>query len=416
MRESFMEIKTKRIQLLAALFIFFCIPYGITQTIEQQNSLNETIPPILEDEQETQKNYFVKQEGANSVFYQRLSWESLDNILYFIFILEHHNAQGAWAQIDKKTITTNFIEVSLSPGKYRYKIIAVNLLGQEESISEYRNFNILIAHQPEVHSLSPRTIYFDEEHTDYLEITGKEFYETTDYLLVNTAWGTRLIKGTIADISADKTQAKIGFKIDRLAPGEYVLIARDASGLTDQSKTLTLKFQKPVDTYLSLGYPFTVFIGNSVFKEFFNRTFTPFGLLLRLTCMPIKRTYGSYGFNLTSSGLYIKGEGADYTLSGYFLIPHLNFTYIYPIKRRKVNFDIHGGIGALFLLHTKFQYPEVSSPKFWYWGVSADFGTAFQFYMYKRLYFEINVDHIFPFRKGFPIYIVQPSVSVGWEF
>ena len=86
------------------------------------------------------------------------------------------------------------------------------------------------------------------------------------------------------------------------------------------------------------------------------------------------------------------------------------------IIRHRLNFDAHLGFGTAFMVNTQFVFSEFKSPKSWYWGLTMNLGTALQVYVYKKLYIEVNLDHIIPFRKGFPKYIVQPSLSVGWEF
>ena len=78
-------------------------------------------------------------------------------------------------------------------------------------------------------------------------------------------------------------------------------------------------------------------------------------------------------------------------------------------------------MGGAFLVNTQFTYnttEKLTSDKAWYWGLTFNIGTALYVYVYKKLYVEINVDHVIPIRRGngFPKYIIQPQLGIGWEF
>ena len=77
---------------------------------------------------EDKKHYFIREEETGEVLYQRLSWEEIDDIFGFEFILEQKDDAGVWNEIDKKIVHDNFIDVSLVPGSYRYKVTVINLL------------------------------------------------------------------------------------------------------------------------------------------------------------------------------------------------------------------------------------------------------------------------------------------------
>ncbi|WP_255805951.1 hypothetical protein [Treponema putidum] len=100
----------------------------------------------LKTEDKAKKSYFIEEGNKGAYIYQHLSWEAIDNILGFEFVLEKQDNSGNWIQIDKKNLKKNSINVSLQPGKYRYKVAIINLLNQLDSASEYRNFDVRIAY------------------------------------------------------------------------------------------------------------------------------------------------------------------------------------------------------------------------------------------------------------------------------
>ena len=361
-------------------------------------------------------HYFIREGEAGAVLYQRLSWEAIDDIFGFEFALEQRDAADSWHEIDKKTVHDNFIDVSLPPGNYRYKVTVINLLEQKEASSAYRNFDILIAYQPEVGSVTPRLIYLDEFFDGKFTVTGGNFFDDTVFVFEKAGGGTITLEP--AEVSKDGKKARFELNVNRFQPGTYVFVARDKSGLTDKSEDVAFRFQKPVDTYISLGYAFTGFTGESVFKTYYDRTVAPLGGVSRLSVLPFKRTYGHFGFNVNYSAAMLRKQLDDYTLDGALMLTHLNAAYVYPIIEHRLNLDTHAGAGAVFLMQSKFSFDggSVESPAYWYWGLDIDAGTAVQVFVYKKMYLELNVDHFFVFRNGLPKYMFQPQFSVGWMF
>ena len=361
-------------------------------------------------------HYFIQEGEAGAVLYQRLSWEAIDDIFGFEFELEQRDASGAWREIDKKIVRDHFIDVSLSPGNYRYKVTVINLLEQKEASSAYRNFDILIAYQPEVESVSPRLIYLDEFFDGKFTVTGGNFFDDTVFVFEKAGGGTITLKPE--EISKDGKKARFELNTNRFQPGTYVFVARDKSGLVDKSEDVIFRFQKPIDTYISLGYAFTGFTGESVFKTYYGRSVAPLGGVFRLSVLPFKRTYGHFGFNVNYSAAMMRKQQDDYTLDGALMLTHVNAAYVYPIIKHRLNLDIHAGAGAVFLMQSKFSFDgsSVESPAYWYWGFDMDAGTAVQVFVYKKMYLELNVDHFFVFRDGLPKYMFQPQFYVGWMF
>ncbi|UTC65326.1 fibronectin type III domain-containing protein [Treponema sp. OMZ 788] len=393
------------------LFLFLILLFSLGLFGQEDKLKNEADKSV---NTEVKKNYIIETEGKKTVFYQKLSWESVEGIMHFEFELEKKEKNGKWLIVNKKKLKKNSIEVSLPHGNYRYRIKVINLLGQVDAVSADRYFDILAAYQPETSSVSPDAIYFDEEYTNIISLTGKNFREETAFTLQKE--GSSPIEGKIVELSPDGTTAKISFNMLRISPGQYHVVVTDPSGLKDSKQTLVFRFQKPIDIYLSGGYAFTGFAGNQLFKQYLKKDFAALSGILRASFVPIKRSYGNFGFNITGSGMYLKNKEEVYTLSSGFILTGIQAVYMKPIIRRLLNFDAHVGLGAAFMVNTKFVFPELKSPSYWYWGPAINFGTALQVYAYKKLYFELNVDHIIPIRTGFPKYIIQPSLSVGWEF
>ena len=402
--------------LLLAGILFFCfIPL----------SAQELSSPVEDSKKagNEKKNYFLKETDKGVMLVQRLSWEALDDILGFEFDLEQQDKKTkVWRVIDKRTVKTNYVDVSLPAGDYRFRVRVINLLGQKEDATPYRNFAIRIAYQPEVASVSPQVINFDELEGQTLTITGKNFHEETSFILTNNFSGA-VLRGTVSELKDNGTHAVVSFEFTKANPGTYTFAAVDPSDLSAEKDDIVFRFQKPLDIFISGNYVFNGFIGNDILakKEYFGANFAALGGGLRFTVVPIKRFYGNFGFNFTGSGAYLKNKTDGYTLSAGVLFAQLNAAYFYPIIKHRLVFDAHAGLGTMFLVNTQFTYnatQKITSDKAWYWGLTVNVGTALYVYVYKRLYIEVNLDHIIPIRKGkgFPKYIIQPQLGIGWEF
>lgn len=411
-----------------AVFIFICIvllclfPSAAQEKTEQTaNPGDNALTQEKKQSKNDKKNYFIKETDEGVTLIQRLSWESVDDIFGFEFELERQDKKTKkWQQIDKQELKTNYADVSLSPGSYRYRVWIINLLEQREEVSAYRNFDIRFAYQPEIASVSPQVINFDEMEDQILTITGTNLHEDTVFKLTDSLTGA-VLQGSIAELNEDGKRVIVAFEFTKANPGRYTLTAIDPSDLSAEQPGIIFRYQKPIDIFLSGGYFFNGFIGNKVFKEYFNTDIAPAGGGIRLTVAPIKRYYGNFGFNFTGSGSYLKNKTDGYTVKAGLLFTQLNAAYFVPIIKHRLVFDVHAGFGAAFMLGTEFVYntqTELKSPKAWYWGLTVNAGTALYVYVYKRLYVEINVDHLIPIRgnKGFPTYIIQPQLGIGWEF
>ena len=405
----------------AWIFLFCLIPLYAQQAVGSAHEVKQAA--------NGKRHYFLKETDEGITLVQRLSWELLDDILGFEFELAQQDKKTkTWRVIDKRTVDINYVDVALGPGDYRFRVRVINLLGQKEEASEYRNFAIRIAHQPEITTVSPRVINFDELKEQTLTITGKNFHEETSFILTNNLSGSAF-RGSIIELKDNGTHAVVAFEFMKINPGTYTFAAVDPSDLSAEKKDIIFRFQKPFDIFISANYVFNGFIGNQILgkKEYFNTNIAPLAGGIRLTVAPIKRFYGNFGFNLTGSGAHLKkkDKSEGYTIEGGLLFASLNAAYFLPIIKHRLVFDVHTGMGTIFLVNTLFTYNVNTTEKFtnaekkqWFWGLTYNVGTALYVYVYKRLYFEVNVDHVIPIRKGngFPKYIIQPQIGIGWEF
>lgn len=71
----------------------------------------------LKTEDKAKKSYFVEEGNKGASLYQHLSWEAVDNILGFEFVLEKQDKSGDWVQIDKKKLKKKFTQCFFKTGE-----------------------------------------------------------------------------------------------------------------------------------------------------------------------------------------------------------------------------------------------------------------------------------------------------------
>ena len=73
---------------------------------------------------------------------QRLSWFRDENDFRYEVIIEKQDENGGYTQILREGRTENFIELSLTMGRYRYRVLVYNLLDRFEYSTNWANFSI----------------------------------------------------------------------------------------------------------------------------------------------------------------------------------------------------------------------------------------------------------------------------------
>jgi hypothetical protein len=98
--------------------------------------------------------YYIERTGDAERFIQRLVWEKAGYVYRYEITVEEQNDSGDYVEIHRESRRDNFIDLSLAPGLYRYRIEAYNLLNRPAGISTWIPFRVLRALQPELFSYS----------------------------------------------------------------------------------------------------------------------------------------------------------------------------------------------------------------------------------------------------------------------
>jgi len=114
-----MAINIKKYLLLAIIF------FGIIPFLHSQNP-----------------GYFTEEDGDEIKYIQRFVWRGGEYSLYYEVIFER-KINGEYAAYLRETTTSQFIELSLPPGDYRFRVIPYDLLEKPAEGSPWANVQVL---------------------------------------------------------------------------------------------------------------------------------------------------------------------------------------------------------------------------------------------------------------------------------
>ncbi len=378
---------------------------------------------------EETKDYVIEQtEEGETIFIQTLTWDASAYASKYDIVIEKQGEDGEWTALDEEySSTESSIKVSLYAGMYRYKVYVYNLLGMQDSESEWFNFDVFKAIKPEINSFSSSILYLDEENSDIFTFNGDDILNSTEFSLQIPNEPQRTLFGSIVESS--RNSYRIQFDLNKIDVGTYVFIAENPGGLTsdleftvnsevtEDSQVLDVKFLKPYDFNVSLGYaPYWTPPSGEIY-EYFATSFLPVGATLRLTYIPLKRNYGQFGFELTGYWNRLWKDYSDYGINTHAFTGTLNFVYQLPLIKKKLVLDTHVGAGATYFMNFMFEFESgVISPALNVLAVTGNGGIAMQLYVARRLYLELGADYLISLLKDSVFQAVVPQFSVGWQF
>ena len=79
--------------------------------------------------------------------------------------------------------------------------------------------------------------------------------------------------------------------------------------------------------------------------------------------------------------------------------------------------ELHGGLGFTFFNDFKFHFDhDINSDPLNSLNISINAGFAAQIYITNRLYTEIGADYSMAFVSDMGFGMLEPEISIGWQF
>jgi hypothetical protein len=122
-----------------------------------------------------QSFYYVEKTSGDARFIQHLTWEQREFSYRYEVVIEKQNAAGAYTEVLREFREETFIEVSMTAGRYRYRVVVYDLLNRPGEIPAWMPLEIFPALQPELTDFEPKTFYLNGEAPCEIRLSGNNF-------------------------------------------------------------------------------------------------------------------------------------------------------------------------------------------------------------------------------------------------
>ncbi|MDR1420943.1 MAG: hypothetical protein LBI86_11255 [Treponema sp.] len=362
-------------------------------------------------------------------FIQRLFWDEAAYAYRYEVSMEREDA-GTYTETLREFREENFIELSLAPGSYRYRIQAYNILNKPSGNSEWIYFTVFPALQPELYSFTQAPSRpSGESPRDFTEITlyGTNIEEGADLYFLSPETGASPVRPL--DYTPLEEGARLVFDAESLPPGRYRVYVRNAGGL-ESSLDITVA-PPPSGTpdgaspaavpgasggrsfYVQAEYAPVIPLYGYLFNHF-GQKFYPLGASLRFGVFPFRKSWGNLGLETAAHW-----TTQETTFEGAGQTAHLGALRLNGVYQRRLygelflNLRVGGGISFVYGINENPQGPR----SIFTWMVSAGGGISLKWFVYRSLYIETGAEyiHVFSADVPSPAYIL-PVIGAGLAF
>jgi hypothetical protein len=387
-----------------------------------------SVVPVFSQQEGTAPSYRVEFTKEGPRFFQRIPWEKVEHAYRYEVIIERES-EGAFVPAQRENYfppagttaeTQPFVEVSLAPGNYRYRVRVYDLLDRFADESDWGNFSVLRALQPEISALEPDAFYFYDGADPRLVLTGHNLYPESEIVLIprrdfNGAWPEE----NPAPVFPRRTEAGPGgesltlfFDPAALSKNRYDIYVKNPGGLWTRKGAFRVASVK-TDILVSAGYsPFFPLYGFE--KGALNAPVYPLGLGAGLAVIP-RKPKGAFGFELAAHWNYLESGFDDYTVDTHIAGLHAGLLYQkYFTPALALNLRLGAGVSSL--LNFAFEYNGNRSSGFNTWYISAGGGVSLKWFVYRGFFLDAGVNLRHFFAGDMPSGALLPSLQAGLRF
>ena len=171
-------------------------------------------------------------------FKQKLEWEADPNALEYKVEIK-----GASSSSVSKEFTTQncYVEFSMAPGEYLYRVFAYDFLGREASCTEWETFTITKALQPKVNLKDVNvTVDGNSKRPVTIPVDVASITDESTLVFVNTETGEK-IEGIINTSKAeDGSVSSSSVVFPNVSIGEWKMVVTNPSGLSTESEPVSV--------------------------------------------------------------------------------------------------------------------------------------------------------------------------------
>jgi hypothetical protein len=363
--------------------------------------------------QEPQPGYYVDKSTGEPVFIQRFVWDKEEYALYYEVSIQI--LSGQYAEYYNKITENDFIEISLLPGKYRYSVTPFDLLGRRGDASEWEEFTVNPAFQPEIIKITPEFFYMDQSQGRVLYIAGNNIFDDSVIYLRNEA--NDMVP--IGRVITNNSRAMLTFDDETLIPGTYEIYIKNPGGLDVVYKGFFVGYQKSLSSYIKMNFSPLIPVYGELQEVFGSYLYLPC-MVLGLDSVSSKRTSFKAGmefdaamsfldpvFSLRTNdsdfGNALTGIGTGAVITEF----SVNISMQKSFNRFRNAVSFHFGFGLSSLTgFGNFSRNETNG--------HMNIGVSCLFLLYDIFYLEAGLDftHYLAGASG----VLKPRVGIAWKF
>jgi hypothetical protein len=355
--------------------------------------------------------------GEDGKIRQRIGWTRANAYFYEVEI-EKIGPGAVWNLELKERTEQTFLEVSLTPGMYRYRILNYNVLGRVGAVSEWTGIRVFVAKPPAAESFSPAAYFIDSPAGEFtLTVRGRDLAEEAQVVLVAAQDGAKPIPPDSLAYSADGNSLVAVFSAGDLRLGDYEIVITNPGGIRQTLEGFVVGFSSPVDISVSLGCA-PVFPVYGYLFDTFDEAFYPLGFYARAGIVPIKRLWGWIGFEVSPRYADLKTKTDAYSLSGRMFGVYANILFQRWNGDYTMALNLRLGGGGAAVTNIKFsnrdgsQSEEVSTTL-----AAINAGAAVQWFLDMDIFIEAGAEYIQFFSSQSPMPgLIQATAAVGKRF
>ncbi|MCL2762634.1 MAG: hypothetical protein FWD36_05450 [Treponema sp.] len=357
-----------------------------------------------------ESRYFVEVQHR---FIQRLVWTATENALRYEVEVEQEDERGQYRALLRENTEQLFVEVSLSPGQYRYRVIPYNVFNQAGGASSWGTFVILPAIEPELNDFSPYSFDLDTKMAWVLRLFGSNMAPEAEVYLRRLGVA-QIIVPVELEILAGGREARLHFTYDQLIPGIYEIYVRNPGGLDTRMRGFSINHHSPLavntsslDIYMGASWISLALLSKQ--DLFFSGWAGHFGMVFPVhMILPIQNLF-NVGAELTASWYTQEGE-MHYQLAENSLLIQKRFL------DQKMALTFRAGVGLVLKISNAGRDIRSESDLLDGGVIYGNTGLSFLCHIWKNVYAEAGLNYTLIFTTGKPLNGLRPWVGAGFKF
>jgi hypothetical protein len=369
---------------------------------------------LFGQESEIESSYRLDENGR---ILQRISWER-SNAYYYEVEIEQQVAAGEWNLVEKPKTENLFVEVSLAPGMYRYRILSYNVLDRVAATSEWAGIRVFVTRDPKVERTIPEAYYVENMADDFtLTLEGVNLMENADVYLIAKKEGAGRIMPESVQYSESENTITLTVRTVGLGLGPYDIVVTNPGKLQTVYEGFSVTFRHKVDVNVSLGYMPLIPLSGYIYDTFSSPVY-PASFYGRISVVPFKYLWGFLGAEFTPQFAIMKTEADTYTVNGTMMSFAFDALYQYWFYTRTMalNFRLGGGFTAITGIN--FEHNDGSTSDEVTTVLSMmNLGASIEWFVWRSLFVEGGLEFVQHFTKINPAPgMLKITVGAGWRF